>query len=172
MGKQVQKKQTSSNFMITTILIMMILMLLGVVYTYKANQLQIDALKQIVEEKNKETGNQTQVTQEEQEVTKPIICQGNLEGVYYGEFSGQVGNFTLVEKQTMTFNNNGTYTRTYENGGGSTGNYIVNDGTIVLSYVPLGAPSTYKITETLSISSDCSTIAIKGEGYNYNLIKQ
>ena len=68
--------------------------------------------------------------------------------------------------------NNGTYTRTYENGGGSTGNYIVNDGTIVLSYVPLGAPSTYKITETLSISSDCSTIAIKGEGYNYNLIKQ
>ena len=54
----------------------------------------------------------------------------------------------------------------------SSGLTSFNNGILILTYIPMGAPNNYTVTDTLSISSDCSTIAIKGERYSYNLNQQ
>lgn len=167
-NKKEKTRQTSSNFMLISILILMILLLIGVIFIYKNNNYQIEQIKKSLDE----TNNVIIEKNESKEKTEINICEGTTSAIYTGEFTGQVGNYTLIEKQTINLQEDGTYTRTYENAGGTFGTYYINDGKLMLTYVPLGAPNTYKLTETLQISNDCSTILINGEGYNYNLFKQ
>lgn len=166
--KYKKRRQTSSNFMLSSILILMIMMLCGVMFVNKNNEYQIQQIKQQLDET--ENINTNEVPEEE----TPDInsCEGTISAIYKGEFNGTVGTHLLIEKQTLNLQEDGTYTKTYENAGGTFGTYYIQNGKIMLTYVPLGAPSTYKLTETLQISNDCSTILISGEGYQYNLIRQ
>lgn len=173
MGKKVQtkkqptKRQTSSNFMLVTIIIFMFLMLVGVIFIYKNNEYQLNQIRNTMEQ-----GSRIEVEESIPKQKEPTTCEGIIEGIYQGEFTGQVGNHTIMEKQTISLKEDGTYTRQYENAGGNLGTYDIKNGNLMLTYIPMGGPSNYKLTETLQISSDCSTILINGEGYNYNLIKQ
>lgn len=163
------KRQTSSSFMLVTIIIFMFLMLAGVVFVYKNNEYQLSQIRSGMGEKTKIEINEPIPSIKNEE---PTTCEGMINAIYQGEFNGQIGNFTLIEKQILNLKEDGTYTREYENAGGSSGTYEIKNGKLLLTYIPMGAPSNYKITETLEMSSDCSTIKIIGENYNYNLIKQ
>lgn len=180
MGKKVQtnqsktkRKKPNNNFMLSSILILMIFLTICIIYIERENKKEIRQLQEIVES-NKLNNNSNETNSEQPAENQPIptTCNRNLEATYYGEFSGPVGNFTLTEQQTLTLKEDGTFVRGYQNGGGTSGTYIINNGILILTYIPMGAPNNYTATDTLSISSDCSTIAIKGEGYSYNLNQQ
>ena len=166
---QQTRRETNSNFMLVTIIIFMFLMLTGIIFIYKNNEYQLNQIRNTMDE-----GTRIEVEDSIPNIKKeePIICEGHINSIYQGEFNGQIGNFTLIEKQILTLKEDGTYTREFENAGGSSGTYDIKNGELMLTYIPMGSPSSYKITETLQISSDCSTILINGEGYSYNLIKQ
>ena len=113
MGKKVQTNQTrtkrkkpNNNFMLSTILILMIFLTICIIYIERENKKQIRELQEIVENNN---SNETITEQTEENQPVPTTCNSNLEATYYGEFSGPVGNFTLTEQQTLTLKEDGTF---------------------------------------------------------------
>lgn len=91
----------------------------------------------------------------------------SLSGKYYGELIE--GN--LYMKQTYTFNKDGSYTNFVENSEGSSGYYIVSNGSIFFMQKPSLGPSNSVSTFFYDISDDCKTITAYAGESRYTLSK-
>ena len=91
----------------------------------------------------------------------------NLDGKYYGELIDD----NLYMRQTYVFSSDGSYTTWVENGGVTSGYYIVSNGSIYFFQKPELGPSDALNNYYFDISDDCNSITAYAGLDQYTLNK-
>lgn len=109
------------------------------------------------------------IEEKENEVKDSAEVNGcsTLTGKYYGELI----NDNIEMRKTYTFKSDGTYTVSVENGGGSTGMYLISGERIYFFQAAGLGPSSEIFTYSYLLDETCGIIYGYEDGSEYKLIK-
>lgn len=170
-------KKDNKGLVAVIILLILVIIGMGLYIAYdKGIIFSDDTDKTTTEEKNDTTideDDSDDLDSEENDLEDSKTCYGT----YYGETQGTLDNgLTYNYKYTYVLNKDNTYTASFSGTSGESGTYSIKDGLISFTHQPeVTAPEGYEtpdITDSYSISSDCSYIVIPVNDTSFKLMKQ